>query len=44
MVEYTYVFVVTTQYKVKVQATGMVEAVEKFKKICNLAYTNVYRK
>jgi hypothetical protein len=43
MVEYTYVFVVAVQYKVKVRATGLNEAIEKFKKICNQAYTNVYR-
>jgi hypothetical protein len=42
MKEYTYTFV-TAQYKVKVRATGMLDAVEKFKKMCSLDYIKVYR-
>jgi hypothetical protein len=42
MVEYTYTFV-TVKYKVKVRASGMVEAIDKFKKMCSLDYIKVYR-
>jgi hypothetical protein len=42
MVEYTYTFV-TAQYKVKVRASDMNSAIEKFKQICSLEYIKVYR-
>ena len=42
MVEYTYTFI-TAIGKVKVRATDMLKAIEKFRQACALEYTNVYR-